>query len=142
MDFSTLSYRELQGHAKQHGIPANKKKDELIRLLTEATNTGSTEPNQEEHEVENIDLASLDKMINEEEDVVAVDDNEEEDNVDDAEVDAVDELCGCLDDMKLKGIPTPEGKKIVFEEATSEDEQEVYRCNWGWVLRMVKSSHS
>jgi hypothetical protein len=136
MDFTALSYRELQGHAKQHGIPANKKKEELIRLLTEATTSSPAVPVagpapvvvtpvvQEEVVKEEEDvfaLQVLDNMIEEEEDVAA----DEESPVDEV----LDQLMEGIEGLKLRGLPTPAGKKTVFEE--SESDANEYKCNWG-----------
>ncbi len=135
MDFSTLSYRELQGHAKQHGIPANKKKEELVRLLTEATAASTTVAPAPEPVAPVV--VEVPVVVNEpvkeaevEEDVFALKvlDNMMEDE-EAAVIDEMDELMDGIEGMKLRGLPTPSGKKTIFEDSESDSNE--YQCNWG-----------
>ncbi len=154
MDYSTLSYRELQTEAKKHSIPANKKKEELIRLLTalelssQDTEAGVTAIlDSMENEVvpevvvepaaaEPVKMAAKSKKASKKTPIetapiaaAVVDVEVEEAPVEEEqELTEVEELSEHLNDMKLKGIATPQGKKTVFELSSPDFK---YLVNWG-----------
>ncbi len=151
MDYSTLSYRELQTEAKKHSIPANKKKEELIRLLTalelssQDTEAGVTAIlDSMENEVvpevvvepaaaEPVKMAAKSKKASkktpiETAPIAAAVVVEEAPVEEEQELTEVEELSEHLNDMKLKGIATPQGKKTVFELSSPDFK---YLVNWG-----------
>lgn len=97
---SALSYRELQAIAKTHGIPANKKKDDIIQMIL-ATNTSQES------------TAAVDEEAGDASEVVSSPTVTNE--ITEKEPSTVDVLTEVFSSvMKLNGVATPQGKKTVF----------------------------
>lgn len=170
---SAMTYRELQAIAKEFGVPANKKKDDLIVLIAEASSAplspeeGSVvaEIGNDDADVQvpqptiNIQLfASVPFMASEEaskdaktnvvikeveydaeaptedgEDVFDKPIRTQKVQQDSAQTGAsistlIDSFSSA---MRLQGLPTPQGKKTIFEAETPVTNSAGYRVNWG-----------
>lgn len=171
---SAMTYRELQTIAKEYGVPANKKKDDLIVLIAEASAAPSSpeegavvaELGNEEAEPEvalpqptiNVQLfASVPFMASEKDTKTAIaiketefdaeaalEDGEEvfdkPNRKETAQQDSADtgaSISSLIDSfssaMRLQGLPTPQGKKTIFEAETPVTNGAGYRVNWGYV---------
>lgn len=161
---SAMTYRELQAIAKEYGVPANKKKDELISLIAEASAASSSpeeglvaaEANNAENEAQlpqpsiNIQLfASVPVMATEKLPKTIEVDTEasivESEDVFDKPIgkqivrqestEAGTSISSLIDSfssaMRLQGLPTPQGKKTIFEAETPVTNGTGYRVNWG-----------
>ncbi len=130
---NALSYRELQAKAKTFGIAANKKKEVLIELLIEQSEETASAPVEEEQ----ISASSPEVAVIEQETIVPaveiVETPVEEEQEEDEDVVDPEELNEMFSSMKLKGIPTPTGKKTVFKAADGQEDSEATnaKINWG-----------
>jgi hypothetical protein len=135
-----LSYRELQALAKENSIPANKKKDEIIRLLLAKKATHLSNPVTPFKAAEAVEvlISSIEAPKREECEAVFegtpisatadIEDNEQFPFIQD------DPIVRNLTDsfangLHLKGLPSPQGKKTVFEDTVLSPAN--YLINWG-----------
>jgi hypothetical protein len=167
---SAMTYRELQAIAKEFGVPANKKKDDLIALIAEASAAPSSpeegsavaEIGNDDADVQvpqptiNIQLfASVPFMASEEASKTNVaikeveldaeaptEDGEDvfdksirKQNVQQDSAQTGASISSLIDSfssaMRLQGLPTPQGKKTIFEAETPVTNGTGYRVNWG-----------
>lgn len=127
MELDSLSYRELQAKAKKHNIPANKKREELIRMLKSCyEGVSHVEASFDESVLQSFSINIKEESFSQQNDVP-----EENQAAPPVQANLMDRLAETLSStLVLKGVATPKGKKTLFN-FDDFSPQIKHFVNWG-----------